>query len=118
MNNYSTVGIKGTMKDLDVRGTTSVFESPFGDRGVRMACCVGADDCGLAVWRIMIHRDVVEGEWYLIDDEFTPVNCKRPVHCAGFNSPTTKIQRPGNSCLPIRRRHMATPFSPQVFQSA
>ena len=74
MSNYSTVGIKGTMKDLDVRGTISVFESPFGDWGVRMAYCVGADEGELAVWRIMIHRDEVEGEWYLIDDEFTPVN--------------------------------------------
>jgi hypothetical protein len=40
---------------------------------IGMACCMGWDSAGLAVWWLTVDGDDVPGRWFIVDREFRPV---------------------------------------------
>jgi hypothetical protein len=40
---------------------------------IGMALRTGRDAAGLAVWRLVVHDEMVPGQWVVVDREFRPV---------------------------------------------
>ena len=56
----------------DVPASIGVLKGPGDPEPIGTALCVGRDDQGLALWRLVIQEAVVPGRWILIDREFSP----------------------------------------------
>jgi hypothetical protein len=54
-------------------GSIGVLDSPDHPMPIGMACCIGWERAGLAVWRLMVEGDDVPGRWIIVDREFRPV---------------------------------------------
>jgi hypothetical protein len=53
-------------------GSIGVLEAPDNAMPIGMASCIGWDLDGLAVWRLTIGGQEIEGRFVIIDREFRP----------------------------------------------
>jgi hypothetical protein len=74
MRYYANVGPdRGPVLRGTVPVTIDVLEAPDKPMPIGQALCIGRDDAGIAVWRLVVHDAMVPGRWLVVDREFRPV---------------------------------------------
>jgi hypothetical protein len=74
MRYYTNAGPdRGPVLKGTVPGAIDVLEAPDKPTPVGMALCTGRDATGVAVWRLVVHDEMVPGRWIVVDREFRPV---------------------------------------------
>jgi hypothetical protein len=63
----------GPVRYGQVPGSIGVLDSPDHPMPIGMACCIGWDLAGLAVWRLTVNDADVPGRWIIVGREFRPV---------------------------------------------
>jgi hypothetical protein len=56
----------------DTPGHVSILGGPGEPESIGKALCVGQDEGGIALWRLIVGGTAVPGRWILIDREFRP----------------------------------------------
>jgi hypothetical protein len=73
MRYYTNVGPdRGPVLRGTVPGVIGVLEGLEEHTPIGMALCTGRDATGVAVWRLVVHDEMVPGRWIVVDHEFRP----------------------------------------------
>jgi hypothetical protein len=69
---FANIKQTGPLKYRDVPGSIGILESADNAMPIGQADCVTWDESGLAVWRLNIGGQPIEGRWIIVDREFRP----------------------------------------------
>jgi hypothetical protein len=73
MRYFTNVGpVWGPALDRRVPPTIAVLKAPDDDNPIGTALCVGTGEKGIAIWRLIVHDEVVPRHWSVVDREFHP----------------------------------------------
>jgi hypothetical protein len=75
MRFYANAGPdRGPVLRDTVPGAIGVLERLDRHTPIGMALRTGRDAAGLAVWRLVVHDEMVPGQWVVVDREFHPAS--------------------------------------------
>jgi hypothetical protein len=63
---------RGPLLSGTVPGAIGVLEGRDRHRPIGMALGIGRDAAGRAVWRLVVHDQIVPGRWVVVDRQFHP----------------------------------------------